>query len=119
MASRFVPLIGLALPIVMVACSAEPVAPAARDDMPAGGTILTSFDRLMLARGGRTTFRAFLVAPGARLATAGLAFESRDPAIAKVSDGRGRAEVEGVAAGRTWIAVQTSGASDSVEVVVE
>ena len=119
MASRFVPLIGLALPIVMVACSAEPVAPAASDGMPAGGTILTSFDRLMLARGGRTTFRAFLVAPGARLATAGLAFESRDPAIAKVSDGRGRAEVEAVGAGRTWIAVQSSGASDSVEVVVE
>jgi hypothetical protein len=109
----------VALPMAMAACSAEPVAPPAQNDSPAGATILTSFDRLTLAPGNRTSFRASLVSPGARLASAGLAFVSRSAAIARVSGEHGRAEVESVSAGRTWIVVASGGAADSVEVIVQ
>jgi hypothetical protein len=108
----------IALPITMAACSSEAVAPPTQNDSPTGATILTSFDQLTLAPGGRTSFHASLVSPGARLGSAGLDFVSRSAAIARVSGERGRAEVESVSAGRTWIVVASGGAADSVEVIV-
>jgi hypothetical protein len=103
----------------LAACSAEPTAPPAAESSPTGGSILTSFDRLMLSRGERSSFGASLVAAGARASSAGLTFVSRAPSVARVSAIRGRAQVEGIGAGRTWILVQSSAAADSVEVIVQ
>jgi hypothetical protein len=107
------------LSLSLVACSAEPTAPPASQSAVSGGSILTSFDRLTLARGERSSFRASLVGAGARISSDGLTFVSRAASVARVSAARGRAQVDGVAAGRTRILVRTSGSADSVEVVVQ
>jgi hypothetical protein len=100
-------------------CAAEPIAPPAGEPSSSGGTILTSFDRLVLPQGEGASFRALLVGSGARLSTTGLAFTSRVPSVARVSATNGRAQVQGLAAGRTWVVVQSAAVSDSVEVIVE
>jgi hypothetical protein len=106
------------LTVLLAACSGETAEP--RADAPASdGSILTSFDRLTLAPGGRATFRASLVDAGARLSSAGLVFASRAPAVARVSTTNGRAVVQGVAAGGTWVVVSSAAASDSVQVIVQ
>ena len=103
----------------LAACSGEPTAPPAAESLVSGGSILTSFDRLMIFRGERSSFRASLVGAGAQPSSAGLAFVSRAASVARVSAARGRAQVEGIAAGRTWILVRSSSAADSVEVIVQ
>ena len=104
--------------VALAACSGETAAP--RADAPASdGSILTSFDRLTLAPGGRASFRASLVDANARLSSAGLAFTSRAPAVARVSATNGRALVQGVSAGMTWVVVRSAAASDSVQVIVQ
>ena len=106
------------LSLALAACSADSAAP--RSDVPsADGAILTSFDRLTLAPGGETSFRASLVGPAARLSSAGLVFASRAPAIARVAADDGRARVRGLAAGRTFVLVRSASGADSVEVVVQ
>ena len=100
-------------------CSPDPVSPPASERSSAGATILTSFDRLTLSRGESSSFRASLVGPGARLSSAGLSFVSRATSLAGVTAANGRAKVQGLAAGRTWVVVQSAAAADSVEVVVE
>jgi hypothetical protein len=101
-------------------CSAEPVAPPGGESSPSsGGTILTSFDRLSLSPGVEASFRASLVGAGARLSTGGLAFVTRAPSVARVVATNGRAQVQGLTAGRTWVVVQSAAVSDSVEVIVE
>jgi hypothetical protein len=65
------------------------------------------------------TRTASLVDANARLSSAGLAFVSRAPAVARVSTTNGRAVVQGVAAGRTWVVVRSAAASDSVQVIVQ
>ena len=104
--------------VALAACSGETAEP--RADAPASdGSILTSFDRLTIAPGGRATFRAAFVDANARLSSAGLEFASRAPAVARVSTANGRALVQGVAAGRTWVVVRSAAASDSVQVIVQ
>jgi hypothetical protein len=106
------------LTVALAACSGDTAEP--RADAPASdGTIITSFDRLTLVPGGRATFRASLVDASARLSSAGLEFASRAPAVARVSTANGRAVVQGVAAGRTWVVVRSAAASDSVQVIVQ
>jgi hypothetical protein len=106
------------LTVALAACSRDTAEP--RADVPASdGSILTSFDRLTLAPGGRASFRASLVDANARLSSGGLAFASRAPAVARVSTVNGRALVQGVAAGRTWVVVRSAAASDSVQVIVQ
>jgi hypothetical protein len=106
------------LTVALAACSGDADEP--RADAPASdGSILTSFDRLTLAPGSRATFRASLVDASARLSAAGLTFASRAPAVARVSSANGRAMVQGVAAGRTWVVVRSAAASDSVQVIVQ
>lgn len=105
--------------IAIAGCSADPVAPIAVDLPVSGGTILTSFDQLTLARGERSSFRASLVGSRSRLSAAGLTFVSRASSVASVKAVNGRARVEGLSAGRTWILVQAAAATDSVEVVVQ
>ena len=105
------------LSLVLTACSSDAAAP--RGDVPASdGSILTTFDRLTLAPAAQAGFRASFVGSGGRLSTAGLAFASRAPAVARVSATNGRARVQGVATGRTWVLVRSAAASDSVEVIV-
>jgi hypothetical protein len=106
------------LTVLLAACSGDTAEPRA-DTSASDGSILTSFDRLTLAPGGRATFRASLVDASARLRTAGLTFASRAPAVARVSTTNGRATVQGVAAGRTWVVVRSAAASDSVQVIVQ
>mgnify|MGYP001492372093 CR=1 FL=1 len=105
--------------IAIAGCSADPAAPPATERAASGGSILTSFDRLTLARGERSSFRASLVGSRARLSSAGLTFVSRASSVASVKAVNGRARVEGLSAGRTWILVQAAATTDSVEVVVE
>ena len=100
-------------------CSPDPISPPASEGSLAAATILTSFDRLTLSRGESSTFRASLVGSGARLSSAGLRFVSRATSLAGVTAANGRARVQGLAAGRTWVVVQSVSATDSVEVVVE
>ena len=100
-------------------CSPDPISAPTSEPSPAGAAILTSFDRLTLSRGASLTFRASLVGSGARLSSAGLTFVSRATSLAGVTAANGRAKVQGLAAGRTWVVVQSASATDSVEVVVE
>jgi hypothetical protein len=109
----------IALLLFLTACSADPVTPPATERATTAGGILTSFDRLTIARGDAATFRASLIGPDARLSSAGLRFASRNPSVASLSAGNGLAQVQGVAAGHTWVVVETVAASDSVEIVVE
>jgi hypothetical protein len=114
------PLAGVlaALTVALAGCSGDTAEP--RADAPASdGSILTSFDRLALAPGGHATFRASLVDRNALLSSSGLTFASRAPAVARVSTANGRALVQGVAAGRTWVVVRSAAASDSVQVIVQ
>ena len=105
------------LSLAVTACSTDSAAP--RTDAPASdGSILTTFDRLTLVPGDQAGFRASLVGHGGRLSAAGLAFDSREPAVARVSSTSGRARVLAVATGRTWVLVRSAAASDSVEVIV-
>ena len=108
----------VSLSLCLGACSAEPTAPPSQSAV-SDGSILTSFDRLTLARGERSSVRASMVGAGARISSDGLTFVSRAASVARVSAARGRAQVDGVAAGRTWILVRSSGSADSVEVVVQ
>ena len=109
--------IGVPLSLALTACSSDSAAP--RADAPAlDGSILTSFDRLTLAPGARASFRASVIGRAGRLSSAGLAFASRATSVARVNAANGRAAVQGVAAGRTWVVVRGAVASDSVEVIV-
>ena len=108
-----------AFSVVVGGCSADPVAPPATERAASGGVILTSFDQLTLARGEHSSFRASLVGSRARVSSAGLTFVSRASSVASVKAVNGRARVEGLSAGRTWILVRAAAATDSVEVVVE
>ena len=101
------------------ACSPDRISAPTSEQSPAGAAILTSFDRLTLSRGESLSFRASLVGAGARLSSAGLTFVSRATRLAGVTAANGRARVQGLAAGRTWVVVQSASATDSVEVVVE
>ena len=100
-------------------CSPEPISAPADESSLVGGTILTTFDRLTLARGERSSFHAALVGAGGRISSDGLTLVSRAVSVARVSAAKGRAQVDGVAAGRTWILVQGAAATDSVEVMVQ
>jgi len=111
-------LIGL-LAGLSLGCSPDSVSPPATDRQTAGTGILTSFDQLTVSRGGSSSFRASLIGSGARLSSSGLTFASRAPSVAGVSATSGRAMVEGLAPGRTWVVVQSVAATDSVEVIVE
>ena len=103
--------------LVLSACTAEPDEP--RTDPPASdGSILTTFDQLTLVPGDHASFRASLVSGAGRLSTAGLAFASGAPSVARVTATGGRAVVQGVATGRTWVLIRSAAGSDSVEVVV-
>jgi len=117
---RFLPgplAIAASLSLAIAACASDPAAP--RADTPQGdGTILTTFDRLTLAPGARAGFRAAFVGATGRLGSAGLTFTSRAPSVARVSAAGGRAAVQGIAAGRTWVVVRSAAAMDSVEVTV-
>ena len=106
-----------ALSLSLAACSAEPLAGPPQGTVT-GGTILTTFDRLTLARGERSSFRASVVA-GNRIGSGGLTFVSRAASVARVSAAGGRAQVDAAGAGRTWILVQSAAAADSVEVIVQ
>jgi hypothetical protein len=109
--------VGVPLSLALTACSSDSAAP--RADAPASdGSILTTFDRLTLAPGDRATFRASFIGSAGRLSSAGLAFASRAPSVARVSAANGRAAVQGVATGRTWVLVRSAAATDSVEVIV-
>jgi hypothetical protein len=105
------------LSLSLAGCSADPAAPPAEASTP-DGRIITSFDRLMLARGEGASFRAAVVSRGA-LSSAGLSFVIRNPSVASLTRANGRARVQGLAAGRTWAVVQSAIAGDSVEIVVE
>lgn len=106
------------LSLALAACSTDAAEP--RADAPGSdGSIVTTFDRLTLSPGDRSSFRASLLGSGARLSSAGLAFASRAPAVARVTAVKGRAQVQGVATGRTWVVVASAAASDSVEVIVQ
>ena len=109
----------LVLSSLVAACSPESVSPPATDRPSATTGILTSFDRLTLSKGEGASFRASLIRSGARLSSTGLTFTSRAGSVAAVTAANGRARVEGVSAGRTWVVVQSAAAADSVEVVVE
>jgi hypothetical protein len=100
-------------------CSPDPVSPPAGERSPAAAAILTSFDRLTLSRGESSSFRASLVGSEGRLSSAGLTFASRAASVASVTAANGRAQVQGLAAGRTWVVVQSATAADSVEVIVQ
>ena len=106
------------LSLALGACSATAADPRT-DAASVDGSILTSFDRVTLAHGDETSFRASLVGPTAGLNSAGLVFASRAPAIARVTANGGRARVRGIAAGRTFILVRSAAGADSVEVVVQ
>lgn len=118
---RFLPsplAIAASLSLAITACASDADAP--RTDAPQGdGSILTTFDRLTLAPGDRTGFRAAFVGATGRLGSAGLTFASRAPSVARVSAAGGRATVQGIAAGRTWVVVRSAAAMDSVEVTVQ
>jgi hypothetical protein len=114
-------LLGVVAALSLVAgCSPESVSPPASERSTASTGILTSFDRLTLSKGQSASFRASLIGAGARLSSTGLTFVSRAASVAGVTAVNGRARVEGLAAGRTWVLVQSAAAaSDSVEIIVE
>ena len=107
-----------ALSLSLSACGPEPIAPADTARVAAGERILTSFDRITLAPRERARFRAVVVNAGA-LSSAGLTFVMRNPSVASLAAADGRAQVQGLATGRTWVVVQRAAAADSVEVIVQ
>jgi hypothetical protein len=108
-----------ALSLSILGCSADQTAPPATEHGMSGGAILTSFDRLTLSRGEGSSFRASVIGSGARVSSAGLTFVSRAASVARVTAANGRAQVQGLATGRTWVVVRSAAAADSVEVIVE
>lgn len=107
-----------ALSLSVLGCSADQIAPPATERATSGEWILTSFDRVTLAPRERARFRAAVVSSGA-LSSAGLTFVMRNPSVASLTAVNGRAQVQGLAAGLTWVVVQSAAAADSVEVVVQ
>jgi hypothetical protein len=107
-----------ALSLSVLECSADQIAPPASERGPSGERILTSFDRVTLAPRERARFRAAVVS-SAGLSSAGLTFVTRNALVASLTEANGRAQVQGLAAGRTWVVVQSAAAADSVEVVVD
>jgi hypothetical protein len=107
-----------ALSLSVLGCSADQIAPPATERGASGERILTSFDRVTLAPRERARFRAAVVSSAA-LSSAGLTFVMRNASVANLTATNGRAQVQGVAAGRTWVVVQSAAAADSVEVVVQ
>ena len=107
-----------ALSLSLSACGPEPIAPADTARAAAGDRILTSFDRVTLAPRERARFRAVVVNAGA-LSSAGLSFVVRDPSVASLAAADGRAQIQGLATGRTWVLVRRAAAADSVEVIVQ
>ena len=107
-----------ALSLSLSACGLESTAPPNTARAVAGDRILTSFDRVTLAPRERTRFRALVVHAGA-LSSAGLSFVMRDPSVASLAVADGHAQVQGLAAGRTWVLVRRAAAADSVEVIVQ
>jgi hypothetical protein len=107
-----------ALSLFILGCSADQIAPPATALGSSSETILTSFDRVTLAPRERAGFRAAVVSSGA-LNSAGLTFVMRNPAVASLTAANGRAQVQGLNAGRTWVVVQSVAAADSVEVVIQ
>jgi hypothetical protein len=103
---------------LMAGCSPEAVSPPDIEQAPAASGIITSFDRLTLPRGTSSSFRASQVGAGARLSSSGITVLSRAPSVASVTAAAGRMRVEALGPGRTWVVVQGTGASDSVEVIV-
>ena len=119
MRSQSLTLIGsTALSLSLSACGLESTAPPNTARVAAGDGILTSFDRVTLAPRERARFRAVLVNAGA-LSSAGLSFVMRDPSVASLAAADGRAQVQGLATGRTWVLVRRAAAEDSVEVIVQ
>ena len=113
-------LLGVVAGLSLVAgCAPEAIAPPDRERGASSTEILTSFDRLTLSRGEYSSFQASVVGAEPRLSSAGLTFASRAPAVAAVNAANGRATVQAIGAGRTWVVVQRAAAADSVEVVVE
>ena len=106
------------LAVALGACSSDTAEPGS-DTPSSDGSILTTFDRLTLGVGDRATFRAFLVSETGGLGSVGLVFASGAPLVARVTAVGGRAQVQGVSAGRTWVAVRSASAVDSVEVIVQ
>jgi hypothetical protein len=106
------------LAVAVAACASDTAEPRSDAPLP-DGTILTTFDQLTLGVGDRATFKAFFVSGTARLGSAGLVFASGAPLVARVTAVGGHAQVEGVAAGRTWVVVRSAAAADSVEVIVQ
>jgi hypothetical protein len=107
-----------AVSVSVLGCSADQIAPPATGRGALGERILTSFDRVTLAPRERARFRAAVVSSGA-LSTGGLSFIMRNPSVASLTSASGRAQVQGLAAGRTWVVVQSAEAGDSVEVIVQ
>jgi hypothetical protein len=107
-----------ALSLSVLGCSADRVAQPSTERVPSGEWILTSFDRVILAAGEQARLKAAVVRSGA-LSSAGLVFVMRNPAVATLAATKGRVQVQGLAAGRTWAVVQSTGAADSVEILVQ
>jgi hypothetical protein len=107
-----------ALSLSVLGCSPDQIAPPASERGPSGESILTSFDRVTLAPQQLASFKAAVVRSGA-LSSAGLTTVVRNPSVASLTGANGRAQVQGLAAGRTWVVVQSAAAVDSVEVVVQ
>ena len=119
MRSSLPTLIGvLAVSLALAACAPEPISPPDTERAAGPAGILTSFDRLTLARGEGASFRAAVFSGGA-LSSARLSFVMRNASVARLTAANGRAQVQGLAAGRTWVVVQSAVAGDSVEIVVE
>jgi hypothetical protein len=108
----------LAGSLAVAACAPEPISPPDTERTAGPAGILTSFDRLTLARGEGASFRAAVFSGGA-LSSARLSFVMRNPSVATLTAANGRAQVQGRAAGRTWVVVRSAAAADSVEVVVQ
>src|SRR5437016_11311169 len=103
-----------ALSLSLSACGPEPIAPPDTARVAAGERILTSFDQVTLAPHEHARFRAVVVTTGA-LSSAGLSFVIRDPSVASLAAADGRALVQALAAGRTWVLVQRAPAAESAE----
>jgi hypothetical protein len=111
-------LLGVAF-VLLLGCGPDSVADPGSEAPSTDGPILTTFDRLTLAPGERSAFGAAVVGATGRLTSNGLVFEPPSASIARVTAARGRAQVQAVAAGRTWVVVRSAAAVDSVEVVVQ
>ena len=105
--------------VLLLGCGPDTATEPKSEAPSTDGAILTTFDRLTLAPGERLAFGAAVVGATGRLTSSGLVFEPRSASIARVTAAKGRAQVQAVAAGRTWVVVRSAAAVDSVEVVVQ